>query len=119
MTFRGIVNTIRRPSLLAIAILKSYRRDMIRATVKHAMLLAICTGVAIAQSRPVVDTIPASAAQALASIVAAYQKEVAANPRNAELWHDLGMNAWRLQSALSKGSNPGTEPARIGRLADS
>lgn len=92
---------------------------IMRSLAKLAALALVCTVPLGAQVRPVFDTIPASAAPALASIVAAYQKEVATNQRDAELWHDLGINAWRLSNALAGSGTAGTEPARIGRLADS
>jgi GWxTD domain-containing protein len=86
---------------------------------RQAAVLVACAGGLNAQLRPVVDTTSASSAAGLLTIVQAYQKEVASNPRDAGLWHDLGMNAWRLQVALAKGGTSGTEPQRIGRLADS
>lgn len=75
--------------------------------------------VAGAQMRPVIDTTTVSAAAGLNAIVQAYQKELLANPHDGTSWHDLGMAAWRLQSVLARSGNAGSEPARIGRLADS
>lgn len=90
-----------------------------RLFIAAAVLLSFAPASARAQGPLGADTLNAGAIADSQKVLIAIDKQIEANPKDAEAWNHRGMVAWLL-AIRSKGPNPprGLDPTTLGRMAD-